>query len=78
MQLSTLHLDEALGQTDSAFLEGRIRPPACACRARATRRAYTHPTVRAHLVQQISSVGIEQTLGEVVQNPAQQMNAGAV
>ena len=42
--------------------------------------AYTHPIGHVHLVQRISTLGIEgrEDRGVVTRDPAQQMNAGAI
>ena len=57
MQLSSVHLDEAPWADGSAFLEGRIRTPACAHVPHAMQ--CKHQTVHVHLEERFSTVGIE-------------------
>ncbi len=62
MQLSSLHLNEDAdnpGFFSKHGFHGQFGRLTCECRARATRSAYTHPIGHAHLVQRISTLGIE-------------------
>ena len=78
MELSSPQLHEALGQTVRGSSKARFGGlPEDAEHVRHAMQC-THPAVHFHLVEEISTLGIEEPLGEVVPQTAQQMNAGAV
>ena len=78
--LCTLMTPQTLRDSSKDCFHGQFGMLTRGCRARATSRANTHPIGHVHLVQRISTLGIEGRgdCGAATRDPAQQMNAGAI